>query len=54
VFGGTTPLVATYLIERTQDDIAPVYYLMAAAAIQLFAVAGLKDMAGKPLPRSES
>jgi MFS transporter, MHS family, proline/betaine transporter len=54
LFGGTTPLVATYLIVRTQDDFAPVYYLMAAAAIQLAAVAGLKDLAGKPLPWSRS
>jgi len=28
VFGGTTPLVATYLVQRTADDFAPVYYLM--------------------------
>lgn len=54
LFGGTTPLVATYLITRTADDFAPVYYLMAAAAVQLVALIGLKDLAGKPLPRGRS
>jgi MHS family proline/betaine transporter-like MFS transporter len=50
VFGGTTPLVATYLMTRTADDFAPVYYLMAVAVVQLVALFGLKDLAGKPLP----
>jgi len=38
-FGGTAPLVATYLIGRTADDFAPVYYLMALAFLSLVAVA---------------
>jgi MHS family proline/betaine transporter-like MFS transporter len=25
LFGGTTPLVATYLVARTADDFAPAY-----------------------------
>jgi MHS family proline/betaine transporter-like MFS transporter len=48
-FGGTTPLVATYLIARTSDDYMPAYYLMAAACLSLIAVFGLKETAGKPL-----
>jgi MHS family proline/betaine transporter-like MFS transporter len=30
-----TPLVATWLIQRTRDDLAPAYYIMAAALISL-------------------
>lgn len=32
LFGGTAPLVATYLVERRPDDCVPAYYLMAVAA----------------------
>ena len=49
VFGGTTPLVATYLIARTSDDYVPAYYLMVAACISLASVFSLKETAGKPL-----
>lgn len=35
VFGGTTPMVATYLVNRTGDDYAPVYYIIAATLISL-------------------
>jgi MHS family proline/betaine transporter-like MFS transporter len=49
LFGGTTPLVATYLVARTADDFAPVYYLMAAAAISFAVTLGLPETARKPL-----
>ena len=49
LFGGTTPLVATYLVERTADDFAPVYYLMVAAVLQLAVVLRMPEMARKPL-----
>lgn len=49
IFGGTTPLVATYLVERTADDFLPAYYLMATALISLLAIMGLKETAGKEL-----
>ena len=49
LFGGTTPLVATYLVERTADDFAPAYYLMAAAVISLIATLSLPETARKPL-----
>jgi len=35
VFGGTTPIIATYLVNRTADDFAPVYYVMVATLISL-------------------
>ncbi len=37
IFGGLTPLIATYLVERTSDDYAPVYLLMAMALISFIA-----------------
>ncbi|CTQ52861.1 Proline porter II [Roseibium album] len=35
IFGGTTPLVATYLVNRTGDDYAPVYYVVVATLVSL-------------------
>lgn len=32
VFGGTAPFIATFLIDRTGSDVAPSFYLVAAAA----------------------
>ena len=49
IFGGTAPLVATYLVERTADDFAPVFYLMGLAVISLIAVLSIKETAKKPL-----
>ena len=37
-FGGTTPIVATYLVSRTGDDFMPVYYVMAATIVSLFVI----------------
>jgi MHS family proline/betaine transporter-like MFS transporter len=48
-FGGTTPWVATYLIARTSDDYAPVYYVMAIALIALIATWKMPEMKGKSL-----
>lgn len=38
IFGGTTPIVATYLVSRTGDDFTPVYYMMAATLASLFVI----------------
>lgn len=38
LFGGTTPLIAAYLLERTADDFAPVWYLVVLAVVSLIAV----------------
>jgi MHS family proline/betaine transporter-like MFS transporter len=43
VLGGTAPLVATYLINRTHDDLYPAYYLIAAAALSFVATLKLKE-----------
>ena len=50
VFGGTTPWVATYLVQRTAFDYAPVVYWMAAVVIAFVIVLRLPEMARKPLP----
>jgi MHS family proline/betaine transporter-like MFS transporter len=42
IFGGTAPLVATYLIQRTHDDLSPAYFIMAAACISAAAIFTMK------------
>jgi MHS family proline/betaine transporter-like MFS transporter len=49
IFGGTTPLIAAWLIHSTGDPIAPAFYLIAAALVSLGAVLTLKERAGKLL-----
>ncbi|MCP4316010.1 MAG: MHS family MFS transporter [Hyphomicrobiales bacterium] len=49
VMGGTTPLVATYLVARTGNDSTPAYYMMALAFIMLAALYKMPETAGKPL-----
>ena len=49
LFGGTAPLIATYLVARTADDFMPAYYVMAVAAVSFIAVLGMPETAGKRL-----
>jgi MHS family proline/betaine transporter-like MFS transporter len=49
VFGGTTPLVATYLISRTHYDLTPAFYAMIAPAAALVAVLTMRESAFRPL-----
>lgn len=49
LFGGTTPVIAITLIKVTGNDLAPAFYLMAAAAVSLAVVLGLKETARRPL-----
>ncbi|GAA1668053.1 proline/betaine transporter [Citricoccus zhacaiensis] len=49
LFGGTAPLVATWLIATSGSTIAPGWYLMAAAAVSLIAVALAKETSRQPL-----
>lgn len=53
IFGGTAPLVATWLISATGQNLAPAFYLMAVA---LFAMAGglrLRETSSSALGESE-
>jgi MHS family proline/betaine transporter-like MFS transporter len=45
LLGGTTPLVAAYLIERSHNDLSPAFYIMAAAALSLGVVLRLRETA---------
>jgi MHS family proline/betaine transporter-like MFS transporter len=47
IFGGSAPLVATYLVARTADDFAPAYYLMAVSVISFIALLGLPETAAR-------
>ena len=38
IVGGLTPLVATWLVHRTDDDLSPAFMIMAAAVISFAAV----------------
>jgi len=45
LLGGTAPLVATYMINRTHNDLSPAIYLMVTAAISLGTVLTLRETA---------
>jgi MHS family proline/betaine transporter-like MFS transporter len=49
LFGGTTPLFTSALVEVTGNDLVPAYYLMAAGVIGLVSTLFLHETAGKPL-----
>ena len=49
VFGGTAPFMATLLISLFHSDLAPAWYLVAAAAVSLVAVAFSHETGDKPL-----
>ena len=38
LFGGTTPLVAAYLLEKTADDFSPIWYLIGLSLVSLMTV----------------
>lgn len=49
LFGGTAPLVATWLIEQTGDRMAPAYYLIVIALIALAGGLALPESSKRPL-----
>ncbi|WP_432590623.1 glycine betaine/L-proline transporter ProP [Streptomyces sp. HD1123-B1] len=49
LFGGTTPLLASWLVATTHDTLVPAYYLMAAGVVGLVATLFLHETAGRPL-----
>ncbi len=53
IFGGTTPLVASWLTHVTRNNLAPGFYLLAVSLIGLIVVLTLfKDTSGKSLKGS--
>ncbi|MCV7283488.1 MFS transporter [Mycolicibacterium flavescens] len=49
VFGGTAPYVATWLVDRTGNQIAPAFYVIAAAVLTFATLLTMRETAGKPL-----
>ncbi|MFJ9344707.1 glycine betaine/L-proline transporter ProP [Streptomyces sp. NPDC101733] len=49
LFGGTTPLFTSALVELTGNDMVPAYYLMVAGVIGFVSTLFLHETAGKPL-----
>lgn len=49
VFGGTAPYVATWLVDRTDNQIAPAYYVIAAAAVSIATLLTMRETARQPL-----
>lgn len=49
LFGGTAPLIATYLVRATGDVSAPSYYLVACATVSLLVVLRMQETAFNPV-----
>ena len=49
LFGGTAPYVATWLVDRTGNEVAPAFYVIAAAIVSLATVLTMRETAGQPL-----
>ena len=49
VVGGLSPLAATWLVNRTGDDLSPAYMIMAAAAVSFVAALGFRERSRVPL-----
>ena len=50
-FGGTTPYVVTWLTAQTANNVAPAYYVVAAAVVSLLTILTVRETAGRPLPQ---
>src|SRR5208337_1796683 len=50
VVGGMNPLVAAWLVGRTEDELAPAYLIMVAAAVSFFGAWRMKETFRMPLP----
>jgi MFS transporter, MHS family, proline/betaine transporter len=48
-FGGTAPFIATFLIDRTGNNLAPSIYLIIAAVVTLVVVSRMKETYSDPL-----
>jgi MHS family proline/betaine transporter-like MFS transporter len=43
VIGGMTPLVATWLVDRTQHDFSPAWLVMGAAALTFISMLSFEE-----------
>jgi MHS family proline/betaine transporter-like MFS transporter len=53
ILGGLTPIVAVYTVKRSQYDLSPAFLLMAAAAVSLTVITGLRETYKLPLSSPE-
>ena len=51
MFGGTAPYVATWLVARSGNELAPALYVIAAAVVTLATVLTMRETAARPLPK---
>ncbi|MFI4995951.1 MAG: MFS transporter [Hyphomicrobiales bacterium] len=49
IFGGFAPFIATWLIKATGNNLAPAYYLIAAAVVTFLVVLRIRETAFSPL-----
>jgi len=49
IFGGFAPFISTWLIKVTGSNLAPAYYLMAAAIISFIVILRIRETAFEPL-----
>ena len=54
VIGGFTPLAATWLVDRTGDEIAPAFLIMAAAAVTFLTVLRFRETYRSPFITASS
>ena len=47
--GGTAPIVALWLVDRTHDDLAFAWYIVAMAVVSFFVALTIKDRRNEPL-----
>jgi MHS family proline/betaine transporter-like MFS transporter len=51
LFGGTTPYIATWLVDRTGSNVAPAFYVIVAAVITFATVLTMRETAARPMPQ---
>ncbi len=49
IAGGTAPMVATWLIHRSGDSLAPAYYLIGCATLAAVTLLTMRDRSREPL-----
>jgi MFS transporter, MHS family, proline/betaine transporter len=54
IIGGLTPLVATWLVQRTGNNIAPAFLIMAAAAVTFVTLLGFRETYRAPFASAAS
>jgi MHS family proline/betaine transporter-like MFS transporter len=43
ILGGATPMVAVYVVHRSNDDLSPAFVIMAVAAVSFLVILGLRE-----------